>query len=99
MNNLDNPSMAAPKKEYRYIIDPGHGWLEVPQPEIAALNIEDKISAFSYISEDGQTVYLEEDCDLSIFLIAMRQNFDIVEVYQDDTFVRALDHYHDHTRR
>ena len=99
MNNLDNPSMAAPKKEYRYIIDPGHGWLEVPQPEIAALNIEDKISAFSYISEDGQTVYLEEDCDLSIFLIAMRQNFDIVEVYQDDTFVSALDHYHDHTRR
>lgn len=55
---------------YRFHTDPAHGWLEVPRADLAALGILHLISAFSYQSRDGQTVYLEEDCDASRFVEA-----------------------------
>lgn len=53
---------------YRFFSDPGHGWLEVPKKELAELGIAEKISAYSYQSR--QMAYLEEDCDLAVFLRA-----------------------------
>ena len=50
--------------------DPGHAWAKVAKKELARLNIIDKISSYSY--ERGQWAYLEEDCDLSLFLAAKR---------------------------
>lgn len=50
-------------KTYRYIQDPGHGWIEVPRAELTALGIADKISLFSYQSGNGKWAYLEEDSD------------------------------------
>lgn len=47
-------------------IDPGHGWLEVPAAELETLGILPKVSGYSY-QKDGM-VYLEEDCDLSLYL-------------------------------
>lgn len=62
--------------KYRFIEDPGHGWLEVPLSELHNLGIADDISACSYISNAGGTtgklVYLEEDCDLAVFCDALR---------------------------
>ena len=55
-------------KKYRFYTDPGHGWLAVKRQELIDLNIIEKISGFSY--QKGQTVYLEEDCDASLFLAA-----------------------------
>ena len=55
---------------YVYHQDPGHGWLAVPRSELARLNIEDKVSSYSYQSRDRATVYLEEDCDMSAFVKA-----------------------------
>jgi hypothetical protein len=55
---------------YKWIADAGHAWLEVSMDEINALNISDKISSYSYVK--GETAYLEEDCDASIFLDALR---------------------------
>lgn len=52
---------------YRFIHDPGHGWLEVPAAELVELAIAHKVSAYSYLSRDGATAYLEEDCDASLF--------------------------------
>ena len=52
---------------YRFISDPGHGWLEVPLSELVELGIAQEISSFSYQSKDGNLVYLEEDCDLGRF--------------------------------
>jgi hypothetical protein len=49
---------------YKWIIDPGHAWLQVPLAEIEGL----KISHYSF--HDGQFAYLEEDCDAGIFLTA-----------------------------
>jgi hypothetical protein len=54
--------------KYRFHIDPGHGWLEVPMEELRDLGIADKISHYSY--RDGDTAYLEEDCDTAVFVLA-----------------------------
>jgi hypothetical protein len=56
------------KKVYDFYADPGHGWLKVKLSELVKLNILHEISQYSYIRKDD--VYLEEDCDLSVFMKA-----------------------------
>lgn len=50
--------------------DPGHGWAAVKFSELERLDITHKISRYSYVK--GDTVFLEEDCDLSVYLAALR---------------------------
>lgn len=57
-----------PNTVYRFISDPGHGWLEVPMAEVRSLGILP--SPYSYVSPDGQLAYLEEDCDAALFIKA-----------------------------
>lgn len=57
---------------YIFYSDPDHGWLRVKKKELEDLNIECNISNYSYISKDGQFVFLEEDRDLSIFFEAKK---------------------------
>ena len=47
-----------------YFTDPGHGWVKVPRKLLERLSIADKISSYSY--SRGDSVYLEEDCDLGL---------------------------------
>jgi len=54
---------------YIFHSDPGHGWLQVKRQELKELGILDKISHYSY--QNGNDVYLEEDCDCSRFFEAM----------------------------
>jgi hypothetical protein len=54
---------------YTFHTDPGHGWLEVSRSELAMLHIDDAISAYSY--QAGDKVFLEEDCDASLFVDAL----------------------------
>lgn len=42
-----------------YHVDPGHGWLEVPEAEVLELGI--RVSGYSY--RKGDILFLEEDCD------------------------------------
>lgn len=49
--------------------DAGHGWLAVKRQELIDLGVIDQISSYSY--QRGQTVYLEEDCDLQRYLAAL----------------------------
>lgn len=56
-------------KTYVFHEDAGHGWLAVKRKELIDLGIIDKVSPCSY--QNGQTVYLEEDCDAPLFLRAM----------------------------
>ena len=56
---------------YKFFHDPAHGWLEVPLSELLDLEIADKISTYSYKSELRGMAYLEEDCDLTVFLNAI----------------------------
>ena len=55
--------------EYIFHTDAGHGWLEVHKDELELFNIADKVSSYSYIH--GDKVYLEEDCDASLFINAL----------------------------
>lgn len=78
----------------RYITDPGHGWLEVPQHYLTALDIQDQITHYSY--QHGKMAYLEEDLDMATFLNAARANgiqVEIIDEYQENTRIRGYDHY------
>ena len=59
-------------KKYDVYADPGHAWLKVKRTELDKLGIADEISSYSY--QRGDHVYLEEDCDLSRFMVAMEAN-------------------------
>lgn len=57
--------MKAQQTHYTVFNDPGHAWVAVKRAELIELGILDKISGYSY--QRGNTVYLEEDCDASLF--------------------------------
>lgn len=73
--------------KYRFIEDPGHGWLEVGRAEIERLGIS--VSSYSYIR--GDKVYLEEDCDMGAFMQAKKaagEPIEMTRVYQENTPIR-----------
>lgn len=87
---------------YKFIEDPGHGWLEVTMKELIDLGIADKISSCSY--RKNGTAYLEEDCDMGVFLeakygVGRREAFvdffknEVESEYAENVFVRNLDNY------
>lgn len=65
---------------YKFYSDAGHGWLAVKRAELIELDLIGKISHYSY--QRGNTVYLEEDCDLNIFVQTKKlreQEFKVVD--------------------
>lgn len=68
------------QKVYTLYSDPGHGWLAVKAVELKELGILEKITSYSYMR--GETVYLEEDCDLSTFFEAYRAKFGVNPSYK-----------------
>jgi hypothetical protein len=77
---------------YLFHSDPGHGWLQVKRQELAELGILDKISHYSY--QNGGDVYLEEDCDYSLFVERMKELGRPIEISEfnsahDDSPVRS----------
>lgn len=76
----------------KYFQDPAHGWIAVPVTLVYKLGVEGKISAYSYT--DGDRAFLEEDCDASILLDALRaagEPFEIVESFTNrESFIRRL---------
>jgi len=76
-------------KQYYFHADPGHAWLAVKRSELIRLGVLLKISGFSY--QKGKTVYLEEDCDASVFMNAKRalgEEVTFKETYQENTPIR-----------
>ena len=67
------------KKEYTFLADPGHSWLQVPINDFLSLGLKNCISRCSYIDE--KYVYLEEDCDAFIFLASyLKENDSYPEI-------------------
>jgi hypothetical protein len=56
---------------YRSYSDPGHGWVRVPIAVLKTLGIADKVTHYSY--QRGDYAYLEEDCDMSLFIKAFNE--------------------------
>ncbi len=80
---------------YNFYSDPGHGWLEVSREELAMLHIDDAISQYSY--QSGDKIYLEEDCDASLFIDAL-ENIGIKFTFNsitsnNDSPIRMLKRY------
>jgi len=50
--------------------DPGHAWARFPKARLVKLGIADKITAYSY--QNGANAFLEEDCDLSTLITALK---------------------------
>jgi len=81
--------------KFKYISDPGHGWLEAPMHLVNELGIAESISSYSYMSQDGRTAYLEEDCDAPKFKKAYEASGRKFEYYEQvipngEAFVRRL---------
>lgn len=82
------------KATFRYIQDPGHGWLQVPRRLVHELGIEAEITRYSYVDEHN--AYLEEDCDMPRFLRAFDEEMSDVDLViehahsNDESFVRDL---------
>ena len=78
---------------YNYHTDPGHGWLEVGIDELLVLGIADKISPYSYMNKGK--AYLEEDCDMALFMETMASKGVEVKLKhinepRNDSFIRSL---------
>lgn len=78
-----------------YHNDGGHGWYAVKRKKLESMGILNNVSGFSY--ERGQTVYLEEDCDASLFFNALseeeKQQIKIINSYQDRSPVRRYSRF------
>ena len=64
---LPNPR----NRTFHFYSDASHGWLKVPIKLIKELNLETKISPFSY--KKGDFGYLEEDLDAPLLLAALKK--------------------------
>ena len=72
----------------KWIMDDGHGWLRVDKSNYMQSNF--RASSYSYY--DDQFVYLEEDCDASLYINEHKITNHIPEQYYEGyCFVRDLD--------
>lgn len=77
--------------------DPSHGWAKVSIKELLKLDIADKISTYSYIHKNGLNAYLEEDCDLGLYLKTLDAKgikFKFIEKHTDKSSkIRSYNRY------
>lgn len=79
--------------EFRFFIDPGHAWLEVPLRLLLSIGRSHMVSQFSYMR--GEYVYLEEDCDADIFLSYFTNDEYTIEylTLSHEAPIRRYDHF------
>jgi len=83
------------RETLRLIHDAGHGWLEVPTQAVIASGIVP--SRYSYVDPDAGMTYLEEDCDLGLYLAAIGDEPPMTNVYiNGDAWVRDLPRWTTH---
>ena len=72
--------------------DAGHGWLEVSFEDLIDLNIQNKISNFSYIDSIKNLIYLEEDCDMTLFMRSYKEKYNkgIAYVVENNFFIGLI---------
>ena len=61
---------------YTFHHDDGHGWLEVPYQDMLGVGVTlEDVSRFSYavVKNYKPTVFLEEDIDIGVFMLAMKK--------------------------
>ncbi len=79
------------EKTLHWYTDSGHAWLRVSKEEIKKSMIADRISDYSYQSDNY--VYLEEDCDAGLYLDYLGENnvlYRTIEHYTENSNIRNL---------
>lgn len=78
------------KKTYTFHCDSGHGWLEVPLSDLMNMGLRTSdFSRYSYAHVNARyapTMYLEEDVDMAVFMLAAKRNgieVELREAYVD----------------
>ena len=66
--------------------DSAHGWAKVSINEIKELGIEKDITTYSYMDMTDDSVFLEEDYDLSLYINAIK------EQYGNDIDINFVEH-------
>lgn len=86
------------KYTFTHFSDPAHGWLRVRLSLVKRLGILPQITPYSYIK--GQTLYLEEDMDMTLFLSTFKAKMGyeptIIEKgyeYGGPSTIRSYDHF------
>ncbi|MEQ1674719.1 MAG: hypothetical protein ABL865_06780 [Candidatus Nitrotoga sp.] len=84
------------QKVFDIYTDPGHGWMAIKKQLLVNLEIASKITSFSY--QRGDTAYLEEDCDISIFFDAYLKHTGEKSVFKEhhtdkQSKIRSYDSY------
>ncbi len=64
MKKLGIP-FGAVENTFKHFTDPGHGWFRVSRQLLKRMDLLEKISSYSY--QKNKWVYLEEDCDATLF--------------------------------
>lgn len=75
-----------------YVHDAGHGWLRVPLADFP--DARDFGTGFGY--DDGDFVFLEEDCEAGLFMDAHAAQITITDVFWSPRHLRALACSHKH---
>lgn len=95
------------KKTIQVYSDSGHAWAKVELKEIYELGLLGEISSCSYVRQQKLTsglkiyAYLEEDCDLNLYVEALkRKNPDIIISFKESftkghrrSKIRSYDRY------
>ena len=55
-------------KQINYYASPSHGWIKVKIQDLYDLEILLDVSEYSFITQDQQEAYLEEDLDAGLFI-------------------------------
>lgn len=80
---------------FKHYSDDSHGWIAVKKKLIDDLNLSKKITVFSF--QKGKTVYLEEDCDASVFLDELKKrdmNCQIISIHhKNKSPIRGYERY------
>lgn len=69
------------KNKFTFFQDSGHGWVKVPISLLRHVGISGKITPYSY--QKGVFAYLEEDCDLSLFIGVYREKFGVEPILEN----------------
>lgn len=70
--------------KFHFYQDPEHGWLKVPRRLLSDMNLLKKISSCSY--QRKAFVYLEEDCDMTLFETTYKDSRDPTKGKPDHVF-------------
>lgn len=80
--------------ELTYLQDPGHGWVGCPLPLARQFGILPKVSRYSFLDNERDLVWLEEDCDAGLLMRALADSstrYSIKEIHTPaNAYVRRL---------